>query len=119
MKTENPFDLSKEQQAIIAAHYAYEENWHRIDHRLHNAIRKVKGQPFLNSLFDFKDAVLEGLCGPYELVKEPKGVYQEKNYKLIKDVWVDEKQNEFDDGSSGSVYIQLKEKLFLKLNFEL
>ncbi len=89
----------------------YENQIFKKDQRLLNAIKSIKGEPYLKALGE----LIEGLdqTSDYSIVDKPKGNYQREYWhKEIQGVWVDQWRNGgyTGDDYAGDVYVKIKRK---------
>ena len=126
-----------ETQQIVEPEYNYEDMWaeYREEERKHEeklarqrkrlfkAVKQVKGKYFLTALrkvFKGIDDDQYGHPALFELVKAiGKSAGKQKcDYLPIRDEWVEQwSVGDSGDSFAGYVYIQLKEKLFLKIHY--
>ena len=89
----------------------YENQIFKKDQRLLNAIKSIKGEPYLKALGE----LIEGLdqTSDYSIVDKPKGNYQREYWhKEIQGGWVDQWRNGgyTGDDYAGDVYVKIKRK---------
>lgn len=99
---------------LMDKHYA---ECDRINGRILQAIRSVKGSEFYSDL----ERVIEWVqsSGKMEIVSERVGTMQSEAYRTITRVWVDQwSVGDSGDSFSGHVYVKIKLGKWLKMHFE-
>lgn len=115
-------DIDKEFSNAMHEYAEFEkkeyENSQRINQRLLKAIQSVKGERFVNDLKDYLEDSAD-VIGPWEIVRETKGNYQEEDYNSLKGLWVDQWRNGGYEGDdfAGHIYIELKKDRYLKMYY--
>lgn len=115
--------MEETEEYKIFADYAaemnqYNDNSNRINNRILKAIKNQLGEKF-------KEAILlcaeeSDACGPFALVKKPKGEYLDEEYEAFKGLWVDQRSyGDTGDSWQGEVYIKLKENLYLEIGYSM
>lgn len=85
----------------------------RVNNRIFKAVESVRGRRFLNSLKRCLDSV--EYDGFLDLVKTPKGQYQQEKTDRISGYWVEQWRSGMEaDDFAGNVYIKLKDKLYIR-----
>lgn len=97
----------------------YQDNVSRINERITKVLKSTRGEKFVEDLLVFLE---EGgdVMGAWEIVKEPKGEYQEEDYgEIIKGQWVDQWRNGGMEGDdfAGDIYIEIKKDKYLKMYY--
>lgn len=89
----------------------YENGIFQRDQRLLNAIKSIKGEPYLKALGELIEELDQ--TSDYSIVDKPKGDYQKEYWhKEIRGVWVDQWRNGgyTGDDFAGDVYVKIKRK---------
>jgi hypothetical protein len=96
-------------------YYEEEKRWNS---RVLKAIGNQLGKHFLDDVVEcFNESEA---CGKLELVKKPRGEWQEEHYESFAGVWVDQwSVGDSGDSWNGYVCIKLKKGLWLKTNYSM
>ena len=107
-------------QKGMQEYYDYLNEENKKNHRLLNAIKKVKGKTFFKYLMEIIEES-EGIKGLAQIVKEPTGKFQEEKYgRQINGIWVEQWSVGMEgDSWDGFVCVQLKENKYLKFGYSM
>jgi hypothetical protein len=107
-------------QKGMQEYYDYLNEENKKNHRLLNAIKKVKGKTFFKYLMEIIEES-EGIKGLAEIVKKPIGTFQKEKYgRQINGYWVEQWAVGMEgDSWNGFVCVQLKEDKYLKFGYSM
>lgn len=90
------------------------------NHRLLNAIKKVKGKTFFKYLMEIINES-DGIRGLAEIVKVPVGKFQTEKYgRQIKGIWVEQWSVGMEgDSFEGNVCVEIKPNKYLKFSYSM
>ena len=89
------------------------------NNRILKAIKSIKGEEFLKNLLELAEE--SEVCGKFDIVKVPKGDYQEEDWGTINGLWVDQYRNGGCTGDefAGNIYVELKKGKYLEMNYSM
>ncbi|HUM52922.1 MAG TPA: hypothetical protein PK431_13955 [Chitinophagales bacterium] len=107
-------------QKGMQEYYDYLKEENRKNHRLLNAIKKVKGKTFFKYLMGIIEDS-EGIKGLAQIVKEPVGKFQEEKYgRQINGIWVEQWSVGMEgDSYEGFVCVKVKPNKYLKFGYSM
>lgn len=87
--------------------------------RVLKAIKSIKGKGFYRKLMDEIEES-EGIVGEIEIIKQPKGKYQECSGRLIPGIWVEQWGVGMEgDSWNGTICVQIKPNKYILWNFSM
>lgn len=98
----------------------YEKECNRRNSRILRAIKSVKGRTFYKHVLQIIEES-EGIYGVAEIVREPKGEFQEERYgRFIKGIWVNQWSVGMEgDSFEGYVFVEIKPGRYLKFGYKM
>ena len=112
-------DWDRELEAMIEAEKEQYAEEARKNTLILKGIKEEFGEKYYNAVFN---CIMESEgCGLYELVKKPKGNFQEEDWGPFSYLYVDQWQDGGITGDSfaGDIYIPMKDGQYLKVKYQM